>query len=104
MKTAAEVKVIEQELKDKGVKYCIGAYVDIHGIPKAKVVPIEHLPQMSCGSERYTAYALDGLGHGPSDDEIKTLLAEQKHQPDRRRWVEDIVWAMINSPEFTFID
>jgi len=40
----------------------------------------------------------------PSDDEIKTLLAEQKHQPDRRRWVEDIVWAMINSPEFTFID
>lgn len=40
----------------------------------------------------------------PSDDEIATLLLEQKNQPDRRRWVEDIVWAMINSPEFTFID
>ena len=40
----------------------------------------------------------------PSDDEIATLLSEQKNQPDRRRWVEDIVWAMINSPEFTFID
>jgi glutamine synthetase len=73
MKTVAEVKAIEQELKDKGVKYCIGAYVDIHGIPKAKVVPIDHLPQMSGGSERYTAYALDGLGHGPSDDEITSV-------------------------------
>jgi len=73
MKTAAEVKAIEQGLKDKGVKYCIGAYVDIHGIPKAKVVPIDHLPQMSGGSERYTAYALDGLGHGPSDDEITSV-------------------------------
>ena len=73
MKTAAEVKDIEQKLKDKGVKYCIGAYVDIHGIPKGKVVPIDHLPQMSGGSERYTGYALDGLGQGPSDDEITSV-------------------------------
>ena len=29
----------EQELREKGVKYCIGAYVDIHGVPKGKVVP-----------------------------------------------------------------
>ena len=43
MKTAAEVKDIEQKLKENGVKYCIGAYVDIHGIPKGKVVPIDHL-------------------------------------------------------------
>jgi len=73
MKTAAEVNVIEQKLKDKGVKYCIGAYVDIHGIPKGKVVPIDHFPQMSGGSERYTGYALDGLGQGPSDDEITSV-------------------------------
>ena len=73
MKTAAEVKHIELNLKEKGVKYCIGAYVDIHGIPKGKVVPIDHLPQMANGSERYTGYALDGLGQGPSDDEITSV-------------------------------
>jgi glutamine synthetase len=73
MKTAAEIDSIQQQLKEKGVQYCIGAYVDIHGIPKAKVVPIEHLPQMAAGSERYTGYALDGLGQAPSDDEITSV-------------------------------
>ncbi len=73
MRTAVEIDAIQQQLKEKGVKYCIGAYVDIHGIPKAKVVPIDHLPQMAAGSERYTGYALDGLGQAPSDDELNSV-------------------------------
>ena len=73
MKSKAEVAAIQQELKDKGVKYCIGAYVDIHGVQKAKVVPLDHLPQMAAGSERYTGYALDGLGQEPNDDEITSV-------------------------------
>jgi len=73
MKSAKEVAEIQQKLQDLGVKYCIGAYVDIHGIPKAKVVPIDHLPQMAAGSERYTGYALDGLGQAPSDDELNSV-------------------------------
>ena len=32
---------LQKELEAKGVKYCIGAYVDIHGVPKAKVVEEE---------------------------------------------------------------
>jgi glutamine synthetase len=72
-KSTAEIATIQNELKAKGVKYCIGAYVDIHGVPKAKVVPIDHLPQMAAGSERYTGYALDGLGQAPSDDELTSI-------------------------------
>lgn len=64
---------LRAELKERGVKYCIGAYVDIHGIPKGKVVPIDHLPQMAAGSERYTGYALDGLGQLPHEDEITSV-------------------------------
>jgi glutamine synthetase len=73
MKADAEISKIQQQLKDKGVLYCAGAYVDIHGVPKAKVVPIDHLPHMAAGSERYTGYALDGLGQAPSDDEITSI-------------------------------
>ena len=72
-KSTAEIASIQNDLKAKGVKYCIGAYVDIHGVPKAKVVPIDHLPQMAAGSERYTGYALDGLGQAPSDDELTSI-------------------------------
>ena len=70
MMTDEEITTIQKELRAKGVKYCIGAYVDIHGVPKGKVVPIDHLHHMAHGSERYTGYALDGLGQAPNDDEI----------------------------------
>ena len=36
------IKSIKQKLIAQGVKYCIGAYVDIHGVPKGKFVPIAH--------------------------------------------------------------
>lgn len=73
VKSPEEIAAIQQSLKAKGVKYCIGAYVDIHGVQKAKVVPIDHLPQMAAGSERYTGYALDGLGQAPNDDELTSV-------------------------------
>lgn len=68
-----KIAQLEKELAGKGVKYCIGAYVDIHGVPKGKVVPISHLKHMAYGSERYTGYALDGLGQAPNDDEITSV-------------------------------
>ena len=73
LKSPEEIAALQQSLKAKGVKYCIGAYVDIHGVQKAKVVPIDHLPQMAAGSERYTGYALDGLGQAPNDDELTSV-------------------------------
>lgn len=72
-KTDKEILAIQEDLKSKGVRYCIGAYVDIHGVPKGKVVPIDHLLHMAHGSELYTGYALDGLGQEPNDDEIASV-------------------------------
>jgi glutamine synthetase len=71
--TPEKIKEVQERLRALGVKYCIGAYVDIHGVPKGKVVPIDHLPHMAEGSERYTGYALDGLGQAPHDDEISSI-------------------------------
>ena len=68
-----KIKQTQEALRAKGVKYCVGAYVDIHGVPKAKVVPLSHLEHMAHGSELYTGYALDGLGQGPNEDEIASV-------------------------------
>jgi glutamine synthetase len=73
MTTNVDIAQLQKSLEEKGVKYCIGAYVDIHGVPKGKVVPIDHLEHMAHGSERYTGYALDGLGQAPHDDEITSV-------------------------------
>jgi glutamine synthetase len=73
MKSDTEIHRIQSELKAKGVKYCVGAYVDLHGVPKGKFVPIDHFLHFAHGSELYTGYALDGLGQSPNDDEISSL-------------------------------
>lgn len=67
------IQSVLQDLHSRGVKYCMGAYVDIHGAQKGKVVPIDHLPHMAHGSELYTGYALDGLGQEPNDDEFASV-------------------------------
>jgi glutamine synthetase len=59
-----------QSLAGKGVRYCMPFFVDVHGVPKTKTVPIEHFDRMMRGSELFTGAALDGLGQGPHDDEL----------------------------------
>jgi len=81
---------LKNKLKAQGVKYCIGAYVDIHGVPKGKFVPIDHFEHFAAGSELYTGYALDGLGQSPNDDEIASL-------PDTNHiiqlpWQPEVAW------------
>jgi glutamine synthetase len=84
------MKALKDKLKSQGVKYCIGAYVDIHGVPKGKFVPIDHFEDFAAGSELYTGYALDGLGQSPNDDEIASL-------PDTNHiiqlpWQPEVAW------------
>jgi len=51
-----------------------GAYVDIHGVPKSKCVPIDHFGAMAAGSELYTVGALEGMGDlGPNEDECVSI-------------------------------
>jgi glutamine synthetase len=90
MKSVPELKKLKQSLAKKGVKYCLGAYVDIHGVPKGKFVPIDHFVHFAEGSELYTGYALDGLGQAPNDDEISSV-------PDLNHiiqlpWQKEVAW------------
>ena len=65
-----DVGRLQQDLRAQGVKYVFGAYTDVHGVPKSKCVPLEHLADAAAGSELYTVGALDGMGDlGPNEDE-----------------------------------
>jgi glutamine synthetase len=77
--------------KEQGVKYCLASFVDVHGVPKAKAVPIDHFERMMGGSELFTGAALDGLGQAPSDDELSV-------RPDAEAitvlpWEPSVAWA-----------
>lgn len=71
---ALDLDVLQQDLAAQGVRYLMGAWVDIHGVPKSKVVPIDHLSDMAGGSERYTPGPLDGMGDlGPHEDDCEAI-------------------------------
>jgi glutamine synthetase len=62
-----------------GVKYLLASYVDMHGVAKAKMVPIGHYEQMLAGSELMTGAANDGVPQEVSDEEVSA-------HPDPTSW------------------
>lgn len=65
-----ELDALKQSLEDRGVKYALASFVDIHGMCKAKAVPLSHMGQMMAGSELFTGAALDGVPQEVSDEEV----------------------------------
>src|SRR5205085_6557320 len=88
---AHDLAELRRSLEERGVKFCLASYVDVHGIPKAKAVPIDHFERMLAGSELFTGAALDGLGQGPNDDELSARpdLAAITVLP----WNPEVAWA-----------
>ncbi len=65
---------LAHELQAQGVKYATGGWIDVNGRTKSKVVPIDHLPQLLAGSERYTPRGMGDLGQmNPYEDECVAL-------------------------------
>ncbi|MGB3519140.1 MAG: type III glutamate--ammonia ligase [Elainellaceae cyanobacterium] len=85
-----EIEALKSSLEAQGVKYALASYVDLHGMCKAKMVPIAHLGQMMNGSELFTGAALDGVPQEISDEEVAAM-------PDLNSatilpWNSEIVW------------
>ena len=89
-----EGEPLQRVLQERGVKYMLSSYVDMHGVPKAKMVPLHHLPQMLNGSELFTGAALDGVPQDVSEEEVSA-------QPDPEAWIQlpwrrDVAWFPSN--------
>lgn len=69
-KRVVDLDEMQASLQSKGVKYLAPSFVDMHGIPKAKMVPLDHLYSCSRGSELFTGAAVDGVPQAVSDDEV----------------------------------
>jgi glutamine synthetase len=87
---SAELSNLQSSLEQQGVKYALASFVDIHGMCKAKAVPLSHFGQMMAGSELFTGAALDGVPQAISDEEVAT-------HPDPNSatilpWNPQVVW------------
>lgn len=69
-----EHHALAADLKAKGVEYAVGGFIDIQGRSKSKMVPIDHLPNLLAGSERYTPRGMGDLGRmTPDEDECVAM-------------------------------
>jgi glutamine synthetase len=85
-----QMQDLRTTLEAKGVKYALASFVDIHGMSKAKAVPLVHFRQMMAGSELFTGAALDGVPQDISDEEVAT-----HPDPDSVTilpWKPDVAW------------
>jgi glutamine synthetase len=67
---ASAARDVADRLAAKAVKYAAISFVDMHGKPKSKMVPLGHLEQAAMGSEMFTGAALDGVPQDVNDDEV----------------------------------
>jgi len=74
MNEPARIKATMEHLLAQGVEYCFATYIDVHGVPKAKTVPIASFAKMAMGSELFTVGAMEGMGLvGPQQDECAAV-------------------------------
>ncbi len=82
---------LASELAADGVRFAVGTFIDITGRAKSKVVPIDHLPNLLAGSERYTPRGMGDLGQmTPNEDECVAVpdIATLRVMP----WDKRFVW------------
>jgi len=94
MNATQDLVALQAELEAQGVRYALASFVDLHGVCKAKAVPIDHLHAMASGSELFTGAALDGVPQDVSDDEVAAIpdLSSAVVLP----WRSDTVWFASN--------
>ncbi len=86
----ADWAALKAELIERGVRFLLPSYADMHGASKAKMVPVSHFDRMRAGSELFTGAALDGVPQAVNEEEVAA-------HPDPNSclilpWQPDIAW------------
>ncbi len=61
---------VRQALADQKIDYILAQYVDIHGTPRCKGVPVRALDLFLDGSAGFAGAAVAGMGQGPHDHDM----------------------------------
>jgi len=60
-------------LADNKVKFVLAQFVDIHGVAKAKAVPVSHFDDILSDGAGFAGFALWGMGQEPHDPDYMAV-------------------------------
>ncbi len=81
-------------VRDKGIEFFLCSFVEMGGMPKAKLVPAKHLHDMAQGSAGFAGFAVGNIGQGPHDPDLIAI-------PDFESlmllpWRKNVAWVASN--------
>jgi len=93
--TSPSAGELRAELDAKGVEFLFAQFVDMHGKPNAKLVPIAHLDGLLEDGAGFAGFAAGDIGQGPHDPDIAAMpdprsLTHLPWKPEIARFACDI--------------
>jgi glutamine synthetase len=85
---------VSKLIQDRGIEFLLCSFVEMSGVPKAKLVPAAHLKDMSEGSAGFAGFAAGNIGQGPQDPDLLAF-------PDFQSltvlpWRKNVAWVASN--------
>jgi glutamine synthetase len=63
----------QKMFEENNIKFFLMSFVDLNGVPRAKLVPAECLADVADGAAGFAGFAVDGLGQGPHDPDLSCV-------------------------------
>jgi glutamine synthetase len=82
---------LRRALEEKGVRFLLSSFVELSGVPKAKLVPIVHLEDVARHGAGFAGFAAGHMGLGPESPDIAAIpdLSSIMILP----WRKNVAWA-----------
>lgn len=86
---------VKRLVKNEGIEFFLCSFVEMGGLPKAKLVPSTHLDDMAAEGAGFAGFAAGEMGQGPHDPELAII-------PDFDSltvvpWRENMAWVAGNA-------
>src|SRR5215213_1276475 len=73
IETTPSADQLRAELDARGVEFVFAQFVDMHGKPNAKLVPVAHLEGLLSDGAGFAGFAAGDIGQGPHDPDIAAM-------------------------------
>ena len=85
---------VKELVREKGLEFFLCSFVEMNGMPKAKVVPTTHLDDMAAEGAGFAGFAAGNMGQGPHDPDMANLpdFGSLKILP----WRKNMAWVAGN--------
>ena len=77
----ADREEVRRQMQEDGIEFLLAQFVDIHGSPKVKMVPVSHFDDIIDEGAGFAGAALPGMGQGPHSHDMLARIDLDSYTP-----------------------